>query len=73
MNELPSIERAIADLLADMPGPFAKPAERAVFFRRKAAVLERVADQTDDPDMAADARTLAEQAIRRAERLEAQQ
>jgi hypothetical protein len=73
MNELPSIERAIADLLAEMPGPFAEPAERAAFFRRKAAVLVRVADATDDLDMAADARTLAEQATRHAERLEAQQ
>ena len=72
MADRPPIAREIADLMAAMPGPFAPSTELAAWLRRKAAIQWRIAAESDDPMLAANARELAESSERHAREVEAQ-
>lgn len=72
MTDRRSIAREIADLMAAMPGPFAPSEDLAAWFRRKAAIQWRIAAESDDPTLAANARALAEQSERNAAEVEAE-
>jgi hypothetical protein len=72
MSERPSIAREIADLLAAIPAPFAPVELRAAWTRRKAAVLRRIAAETDIPYHARNAAEQAAEAEQFAIELDAQ-
>jgi hypothetical protein len=70
MHNHVTIAAEMASLMNDVPGVGATPAASAAWIRRKAALLRRIAEETDDPAERADATVLAALAEQSATRIE---
>jgi hypothetical protein len=70
MTGRPSITAELNALMADLPAIGAAVAVRVAWLRRKAALLWRIAAETDIPAEAADATVLARLAEQSADRIE---
>jgi hypothetical protein len=70
MHNHVTIAAEMAGLMNDVPGVGATPATSAAWTRRKAALLRRIAEETDDPAERADATVLAALAEQSATRIE---
>jgi hypothetical protein len=66
MSERPCIARAIVELVDAMPNRFDPADVRAAWIQRKAAVMRRIAAETDDPRIARQATAEADRADRQA-------